>query len=132
MEFRVLGPLEMINGDRQIAFSPTREGALLAILLIHAGEVVSADRLIDHLWHGEPTEGAPATLQTYIRDLRRMLDPTRRAGAAREVLVTRRPGYLLRVSPEGLDACRFERLVDEAHQDLRSANPREAWESDLP
>ncbi|HEY3587939.1 MAG TPA: BTAD domain-containing putative transcriptional regulator, partial [Myxococcaceae bacterium] len=128
MEFRVLGPLEVVDGDRLIAFNPTRESALLAILLIHAGEVVSADRLIDQLWQGEPTGGAAATLQTYIRDLRRMLDPTRRAGAASEVLVTRRPGYLLQVGPESLDAWRFQRLADEAHRDLRHAQPALAAE----
>ncbi len=126
MEFRVLGALEVITEDRQIPFSATREGALLAILLIHAGEVVSADRLIDQLWRGEPTEGAPATLQTYVRDLRRVLEPTRRAGATSEVLTTRRPGYLLRVGPESLDASRFERLADEAHRDLLGARPKRA------
>src|SRR5437588_2102261 len=125
MEFRVLGPLEVMDAHRFIPVGPTREGALLAILLINAGEVVSAGRLVEDLWQDRAPTQASATLKTYIRDLRRLLEPDRPAGSASDVLVTRRPGYLLRVGPDDLDARRFERLADEGCRALQSS-PREA------
>src|SRR5215475_5350103 len=93
MEFRVLGPLEIVEGSRPLLVSGARERALLAILLIHAGEVVAADRLIEELW-GSEIPGNPANaLQVVVSRVRKALaDP---AGAGR--LVTRKPGYLLDV-----------------------------------
>jgi DNA-binding SARP family transcriptional activator len=109
MEFRILGPLEVAEGDRQLRVAGTRERALLAILLIHAGQVVSADRLIEELW-GRELPGRPSNaLQVVVSRVRKALaDPSR--------LVTRKPGYVLRVHPGELDAHRFARLVDEASQ----------------
>ena len=75
---------------------PTREAALLTDLLVHAGELVPASRLIDDLWRGDPPPSAAGTLQTYVKNLRRMLEPDHRSGVAWEVLVTRGPGYQLR------------------------------------
>ena len=129
MQFRVLGPLELIDVDRLTPLGPTREGALLAILLIHAGEVVSTGRLIEDLWGGQAPAQASTTLASYIRDLRRLLEPDRRAGSASEVLVTRRPGYLLRVGPDCLDAWQFERLADEGRRALESTQPGMAAEA---
>ena len=86
-----------------------KERALLADLLVNAGRVVSADRLVEDLW-GEDPPGNPAnTLQGRVSALRRALGP---AGSGR--LVTRPPGYVLEVDPEQVDAARFERLVAEA------------------
>jgi DNA-binding SARP family transcriptional activator/tetratricopeptide (TPR) repeat protein len=102
---------------------------LLAILLINAGEVVSAGRLVEDLWQGRAPTQASATLKTYIRDLRRLLEPDRPAGSASDVLVTRRPGYLLRVGPDDLDAWRFERLADEGCRALRNSQPKVAVEA---
>ena len=98
----------------------TREAALLADLIVHAGEVVPASRLIDDLWRGEPPRGGPGTLQTYVKNLRRMLEPNRPSGAPSEVLVSRRPGYVLNVAADGLDAWRCERLIDEGRAALGS------------
>jgi predicted ATPase/DNA-binding SARP family transcriptional activator len=110
MEFRILGPLEVADGDRQLQVSGARERALLAILLIHAGEVVSADRLIEELW-GRGLPGKPSNaLQVVVSRVRKALE----AGAGPSRLVTRKPGYLLDVRPRELDAGRFARLVEEA------------------
>ena len=112
MEFRILGPLEIAEGDRQLHVSGTRERALLAILLIHAGEVVSADRLIEELW-GSGLPGHPSNaLQVVVSRVRKALEVS--AGPSR--LVTRKPGYVLDVGPGELDAGRFGRLVEEARR----------------
>jgi DNA-binding SARP family transcriptional activator len=108
MEFRVLGPLEVIVDGERLSPLGQKQRALLALLLLHANEVVSSDRLIDDLWPGElPGSGAGA-LQAGVSRLRRAL------GAGAELLATVAPGYVLRVSPEQLDLHRFERLVEEA------------------
>ena len=108
MEFRILGPLEVVAGGRPVPLTGARERALLAILLIHAGEVVSADRLIDELW-GDDLPGDPSNaLQVVVSRVRRALD-----GA---VLVTRKPGYVLHVDRDAVDARRFGRLIAEAER----------------
>src|SRR6266545_3418125 len=120
MEFRILGPLEVHDGSGPVRVPGAKERALLANLLVHAGRVVAADRLVEDLW-GEALPGNPAnTLQGRVSALRRALGP---AGAG--VLVTSPPGYVLAVEPEQLDAARFQRLVAEADAAAREG-PRAA------
>ena len=112
MEFRILGPLEIADGRRLRQVSGTRERALLAILLIHAGEVVSADRLIEELW-GSDIPGNPSNaLQVVVSRVRKALE----VPGSPSLLVTRKPGYALDVPLDELDAGRFGRLVAEAQQ----------------
>jgi predicted ATPase/DNA-binding SARP family transcriptional activator len=106
MEFRVLGSLEVLDGERTLALGTAKQRALLAILLLHANQVVPRDRLIDDLWPEEPPETAVASLHVYVSRLRKVLPPNR--------LVRRSPGYELRVDADELDAERFERLVADA------------------
>ena len=106
MDFRVLGPLEAVADGRVVALKAAKPRALLAILLLHAGEPVATDRLIDDLWAGRPPATAAKVLQTYVSQLRKAL--------GNDVIVTRPGGYELRVEPDGLDLHRFERLVTEA------------------
>jgi predicted ATPase/DNA-binding SARP family transcriptional activator len=117
MEFRILGPLEAAEGGRPLQLGGTRERALLAILLIHAGQVVSADRLIEELWGGDQPGHPANALQVVVSRVRKALEV--QPGPGR--LVTRKPGYALEVRPEELDAGRFRRLVDEAR---RAGPPR--------
>jgi DNA-binding SARP family transcriptional activator len=112
MEFRVLGPLEVVDGSRLLDVSGARERALLAVLLIHSGEVVAADRLIEELWSGDIPANPANALQVVVSRVRKALEVA--AGPGR--LVTRKPGYLLDVRPEEVDAVRFGRLVAEARQ----------------
>ena len=106
MEFRILGPVEVV-ARRSAARTGRPEAAnLLAALLVHANEVVSAERLIDALWDERPPETAQAALQVHVSQLRKLL--------GRDRIVTRAPGYLLRVDADELDLERFERLVGEA------------------
>jgi DNA-binding SARP family transcriptional activator len=106
MDFRLLGPLEVVDDDRAVALGGGRQRALLAVLLLHANEVVSTDRLIDELWGQRPPPTAGKIVQVYVSRLRKELGHDR--------LVTRSPGYLLRVDRSELDLARFERLVGEA------------------
>jgi DNA-binding SARP family transcriptional activator len=81
---------------------------VLALLLLEPNRVVSLDRLAEDVWAGHPPEGWVTTVQIYVSHLRQALEPDRARGAAGEVLVTRNPGYLLRVDREHLDAARFQ------------------------
>ena len=114
MEFRLLGPLEVVEHDRVLVLGGGRQRALFAMLLLHANEVVSADRLIDGLWGQTPPATAGKIVQVYVSRLRKQLGNGR--------LVTRSPGYLLRVDRSELDLARFEQFVAEAGR----ADPRSA------
>src|SRR5438270_12386133 len=78
-DYRILGPLEVSGDDRPVALGGEKQRALLAMLLLHAGEVVSSDRLIDELWGERPPPGAANALQVHVSRLRKVLD---RNGAA--------------------------------------------------
>ena len=106
MEFRILGPLEVWDGGCEVPLGGHKPRALLALLLLHPNEVVSADRLIDELSSEDSPERAGAALRVNVSRLRKAL--------AQDVLTTRSPGYVIRVEPDDLDLHRFERLVDEA------------------
>jgi DNA-binding SARP family transcriptional activator len=123
VEFRILGPLEVIVDGQPLALGGSKPRALLAILLLHANRVVPSDQLIEELWDGHPPERALGTLQTYVSHLRDVLEPGRPRGAAPEVLVTRAPGYLLQITPDQLDAARFERLLKEGTAALQAGEP---------
>jgi DNA-binding SARP family transcriptional activator/pimeloyl-ACP methyl ester carboxylesterase len=104
MEFRILGSLGVVSGGLEVQISGAQRRAVLALLLVHANRVVSADALADDLWHGLPPRSASTTLQTYVYQLRKTLEITS--------IQTRPTGYLLAVEPDDLDALRFERAVE--------------------
>jgi DNA-binding SARP family transcriptional activator len=120
MEFRILGPLEVIDGGQRLRLGGVKQRAVLAILLLNANRVVSVDRLVDELWDGRPPGSAISTLQTYVSHLRDLLEPRRGRGEAAQVLVTQNPGYLLRVGPDDLDAVRLERLIRQGQETLEA------------
>ena len=122
MEFRVLGPLEVLDNDRPLAIGGAKQRTLLAILLLNANEVVSSDRLIDELWGAAPPKTAGKSLQVLVSQLRKVLEPGREAGGSGQVLVTRSPGYLLAVEPGQLDLARFQRLAEEGRRALAGAD----------
>ena len=114
---RVLGPLEAeIDGTRADLGGPLQR-AVLALLLMEHGRVVSVDRLIDQLWRGEPPPRAIASLQAYVSNLRRILEPGRAPRARPQVLVSAPPGYALRLPDEAVDAWRFESLLAAARRE---------------
>ena len=106
LEFRILGPLEVLDGEEVLHLGGQKQRALLAILLLDPNRVVSTDRIVDALWGEEPPRTAATSLQNFVSQLRKLLGP--------ETLVTKPPGYELRLAGEQLDLQRFRRLVDEA------------------
>lgn len=121
MEIRVLGPLEVVIDGRPADLPTAKARLLLAALAVCANEVVSTDRLFEVLWGAEPPKTSANTLQTYVAHLRAALEPDRARREASKVLVTRDPGYLLAVEPDGIDAARFERLADQGRRELATA-----------
>jgi YVTN family beta-propeller protein len=103
VEFRVLGPLEVLEDGREIDLGGAKPRALLAVLLLDANSVVSTDRLIDALWGERPPETAPKALQVHVSQLRRTL--------GKERIVTRDPGYRIVLADDELDLLRFRRLI---------------------
>jgi len=125
MQFLVLGPLEVIADGRPVALPAAKHRALLAALLVRVNQVVPADSLIDALWEGQPPASAAKTLQTYVSQLRRELEPRAAAGDWRS-LRTVDGGYRLHVDPDRLDAGRFERLAEEGRRALGRAEAASA------
>ncbi len=104
MEFRLLGPLEVVDdGGAALPLGGPRPRALLALLLLDANQVVSTDRLIDGVWGEAPPASAQSALQVHVHALRKVL------GADR--ILTRSPGYSIRVEESEVDLHRFENLV---------------------
>jgi DNA-binding SARP family transcriptional activator len=121
LEFRILGPTEVWDADTQLQLGGPKQRAVLAVLLLDAGRVVSSDRLIDLLWGEQPPPTAATSLQNFISQLRKLF------GA--DVLATKPPGYRLEISPQQLDLERFRLLVEDAKQGRpaeRSSKLREA------
>jgi len=120
VEFRILGPLEVVASGESLGLGSPRQRTLLALLLIRAGQVVSCDRLAEDLWDSEPPSSARHTVQAYVHRLRRVL------GADAWRLESRPPGYQLKVSAGELDAQRFENLADDGRRALVRDDPRAA------
>jgi DNA-binding SARP family transcriptional activator len=113
LEFKLLGPLEVAGADGPLPLGGQKQKALLAVLLLDAGHVVSTDRLIEALWGNEPPRTAATSLQNFVSQIRKLV------GA--DALLTKPPGYVLEIEDEQLDLKRFTHLVDEA----RAAEPEE-------
>jgi DNA-binding SARP family transcriptional activator/tetratricopeptide (TPR) repeat protein len=103
----VLGPLEARVGDRVIPLPRKKHRELVSLLALRAGEVVSADVLIEQLW-ARPPKTAREALHNYVSQVRSALGT--------DVIEWREPGYVLRIDPDGVDLLRFERLADEARR----------------
>ena len=130
MEFHVLGPLEIVRHGRTLELGAGKQRTLLAMLLLHANEVVSTDRLIDALWGEQAPATAPKIVQGYVSRLRKVLDAGHerpdRAAARGGILLTRSPGYVLRVEEGQLDADRFATLLARARTALARGAAHEA------
>ncbi|MGY1605342.1 BTAD domain-containing putative transcriptional regulator [Geodermatophilus sp. SYSU D00815] len=123
MRYRVLGPLEVSGPDgRPLDVGGAKPRALLALLLAEANRVVAVDRIVATLWGDDPPPTVTGTLQAYVSHLRRVLEPDRGPREAPSVLLTRAPGYLLRLDAADLDALRFPELVEEAERALEGGD----------
>ena len=97
MEFRILGPIEVVEGSRSLPLGGAKQQALLAVLVLNANRAVSTDRLTDALWGERAPEGAAHTVQVFVSQLRKALrvDGER---SPEEMLVPSRSGWTSTVS----------------------------------
>ena len=124
VRFRVLGPLEVSGPDgRTLDVGGAKPRALLTLLLADAGRVVGIDRIVTTLWGDEPPPTVTGTLQAYVSHLRRVLEPGRGPRQAPAVLITRPPGYLVRVDAADLDLLRFTELVESGDRAVADGIP---------
>jgi DNA-binding SARP family transcriptional activator len=108
LEFRILGPVEVLRDGRPLVLGGKRQRALLAALLLEARRVVPTDRLVHDLWGERPPKTAATSLHNLVSQLRKQLGP--------EVLATQAPGYVLHVASDQIDAWRFEQLLGDARR----------------
>jgi DNA-binding SARP family transcriptional activator len=116
----MLGPLDVVEGGAARPLGGAKQRAVLAVLLVHRGEVLSSERLIDELWGERPPASAAKTLQVYISHLRKALGDG--------VLLTRGRGYQLLLAPDQLDLTEFEALVDQGRHALHEGDVEAAAE----
>ena len=115
MEFRILGPLEVVDDGRVLALPTGTQRTLLALLIVNANRVLAPDVIAEAVWGADLPASGPKALAFHVSRLRDALAPGRRPGAAAGGLVTEAGGYVLRADPEAIDAVRFERLAREGH-----------------
>src|SRR5215203_2300277 len=108
VEIRLLGPLEVRNGENVVPLPRRQQRALLAALALSAGEVVSTDRLIAGIWGERAPASATGSLQNSVSALRKLI--------GQDVLVRQTPGYRLALSRDQVDSHRFERLLRQARR----------------
>jgi DNA-binding SARP family transcriptional activator len=118
VEFRILGPVDALDEGRAVPLPAGKPLTLLRILLLNRNRVVSAESLIDELWSDDPSDSAAKALQGYVSLLRKAI------GADR--LITKPPGYSLRVEDGKLDLDRFEQHVREGRERLAAGDPKGA------
>src|SRR5437763_9416104 len=111
MDFHILGALEVTRNGRPLALGAGRQRALLALLALELNQPVSGDRIVEELWNGN----APATAAKVVQNL---VSQLRRALPAADLLRTRGHAYELALPEDGLDAARFERLLDEGREPI--------------
>ena len=120
LEVRVLGPVELASAGRAVHIGSPKQRAVLALLALHAGRVVSSDTLCDLVWDHTQPSSPSATLHSLVSRLRGALagPPGARREAARDLLRTREPGWVLDIDASAVDALRFAQLVARARQRL--------------
>ncbi|MET9354000.1 AfsR/SARP family transcriptional regulator [Streptomyces sp. NPDC006617] len=115
MEYRILGPIKVVDEGRESFLNARKVQALLAVLLIKAGQIVSVDQLIAEIWDKNPPRRANASLHVYISQVRKFLSRPHHKGSR---LVTRAPGYTLTLGEDTLDVREFQRRVAEGRDQL--------------
>jgi len=124
----MLGPLTMARDGHDIAITSAKIRTVLAYLLVHAGRLVTAHALIDEVWGDNPPPSAANTLQTYISQLRQLMEPDRQRRAGAKLLRTAPGGYLLDVDPRCLDTVLFEDSLCDARAATEANDPDKAAE----
>jgi DNA-binding SARP family transcriptional activator len=123
MRFRILGPLEVQTEQGWTSIGASKWRAALACLLLNAGQIVSTDTLIDELWGDAPPVRASNLVSIYVLRLRRLIGDTEG-----QVLVTRAPGYQLRLGDDDIDEQQFGKLMSQGREALTAGDPKRAAE----
>ncbi len=124
VEVRILGPLAVVDdGGRKLDLGTRKQRAVVAVLALAVNRTISCDRMIEDLWGTEPPAKASGSLQAYVSNLRRVLEPDRRPREPARVLVTQGPGYSLRLEPASVDAYRFEAAARDGRRQLAQGRP---------
>lgn len=118
MEFRILGPIQVLDHERKVDLGPPQQRALLALLIINANRVVTTDRILHELW-GDSALGKENALWVYVSRLRSALEPDRTDRGQSSVLITRDHGYSLTVDPASIDGVQFERATEKGRSLIR-------------
>jgi len=124
VEFRILGPFEVLEAGKSIGLGGPKPRAILAMLLLEPNRAVSAERLVELIWGEDPPESAHNSLQVQVSSLRKALSPPTSA-AKRQFIFSEPAGYVLRLERDQLDAARFADLTEKAEA-LRTAGELEA------
>jgi DNA-binding SARP family transcriptional activator len=114
LQYRALGALTVADDGDDVSVGGSRQRRLVAMLLVHRNSVVSADRLSEAVFAGEPTSAAPTTLRSYVARLRKVID----GNGAGSMVVTQAPGYMLEVRDDAFDVARFEGLIADGRSRL--------------
>jgi DNA-binding SARP family transcriptional activator len=125
MRYEILGPLRLIDGDHCISLSAQKMEVLLAALIVRSDQVVSIDQLIEEIWGEKPPRQPTAAVHVYISHLRKFLNTSDRT---ENPIVTRPPGYLLRIEPDQLDLQIFQESVRQGHECARARRHEQAVE----
>src|SRR6476646_4193256 len=122
MEFKILGPLEVVEGDRQIPLGGRKPRALLAVLILRRRQIVAVDELIEAVWGDEAPKTADHSVQVYVSELRKALDTPDTS----TIVVRRDPGYTLDAPETAFDLHRFEDLRQRGRAALDEEDPARA------
>ena len=126
MQYRLFGGLAVLHAGQAVDVGSPKQRAVLGLLVLAGGRVVSTDELIDALWGAQPPAAATTSLHTYISNLRRALEPGRKPRDAPTTLLTRAPGYLLVAERDDVDWFRAEDLLAEGRALLADGHPTDA------
>jgi DNA-binding SARP family transcriptional activator/class 3 adenylate cyclase len=124
MEFRILGALEVVEGDRTLPLGGAQRKALLAMLLLGANRVVGIDELVEGMWGDDPPKTAEHSIQVHVSELRKVLESGDADGRA--TIARRSLGYVIELPEQALDLDRFERLAERGRAALEAGDPTDA------
>lgn len=125
--FGALGPFEALWDGRRLPLGGAKQQMVLALLVLEANSVVSVDRLVDWVWHDDAAPRSTSTLQVYVSNLRRLLAPSSEQ-LGRQLIATRRPGYVAQLEPNESDLLYFEMQCSAAASAIESGRPDAAVE----
>ncbi|MBI2706535.1 MAG: FHA domain-containing protein [Actinobacteria bacterium] len=126
IQFKVLGPVEVLRDGTALPLGGPKQRSVLAVLVISANVVVPTSRLVDAVWGDDAHARAPSTLQVYVANLRKVLEPGVSARDGFHVLLTQAPGYKLVAAPDAVDLLEFEGLVADGRRALAASQPEHA------